>query len=136
MKFRSLLFTILGFVSLGFGAIGVVITVIPFLIFPTTPFVILAAFCFSMGNQKFHNRLLNNRIFGPYIVNYKTKQGISLMHKVSGIIVVWTGLFISMFFARSLWIYIVLALIGVGVTIHLLLIKTKSVPKSANEGIQ
>ena len=125
MKMKNLIFTILGFIFIGFGIIGIIVTAIPFLIFPTTPFILLAAGCFSIGNKKLSTWLSNNRIFGPFIENYKTKQGISLIYKTSGIIMLWLGLIISMIFTQELWMYIILSIIGLGVTIHLLLIKTK-----------
>ena len=125
MKFKRTLFTVLGFVFLGFGAIGVVATFIPFMIFPTTPFVLLAAACFSISNERMYEWLRKNKIFGPFIENYRTKRGISIWHKIGGIAFLWIGLTISMIMVRAIWIYVLLGIVGICVTIHLLLIKTK-----------
>jgi len=111
---------VLGFLSLGLGAVGVALPVLP-----TTPFVLLAAFCFSLSNEKLSAWLGSNRIFGPYIDNYRTKQGISILHKTASIVFLWTGLVISMILTHLLWLYIVLGFIGIGVTIHILMIKTR-----------
>ena len=105
---------------MGLGAVGVALPVMP-----TTPFVLLAAVCFSAGDNKFSKWLRQNRVFGPYIENYRTKQGIDIKLKVASIIFVWVGLGISMFLTGSTWISAILTLVGVGVTIHLLMIKTK-----------
>ena len=111
---------ILGFILLGLGAVGVAIPVMP-----TTPFVLLAAICFSASNKKSYAWLQRNRFFGPYIENYRTRQGISKSLKIASICFVWTGLTISMIRLQTTWVYYVLAIVGIGVTVHLLLIKTK-----------
>ena len=106
------------------GAVGVI-----FPILPTTPFVLLAAICFSAGSSKIAGWLRRNRIFGPYIENYRTKQGISKILKTGSVIFVWAGLLISMAVVQTWLICVILLIVGVGVTIHLLMIKTKK-----NEG--
>ncbi|MCL2226234.1 MAG: YbaN family protein [Oscillospiraceae bacterium] len=120
MIIKNVILTILGFIFLGLGAVGVALPILP-----TTPFVLLAAMCFSAGNSKLASWLKSNRIFGPFIENYRTKQGVSLRLKVSSIIFVWAGLSVSMAIVQNLWMTIGLIVVGIGVTIHLLMIKTK-----------
>ena len=120
MIIKKIILTILGLIFLALGAIGVALPVLP-----TTPFVLLAALCFSAGNSRLAAWLQNNRIFGPFIENYRTKQGISIKHKVSSIIFVWIGLGISIHMTRNMWMAIGLCVVGIAVTVHLLLIKTK-----------
>jgi len=120
MKLKNLILTALGFILLGLGAVGVALPVLP-----TTPFVLLAAVCFSASNRKISAWLQRNRVFGPYIENYRTKQGIKLSLKIGSIAFLWTGLSVSMIMVQKTWVYIVLGIVGAGVTIHLLLIKTK-----------
>ena len=119
-KAKSVALTVAGSVLLVLGAIGIVIPGLP-----TTPFVIFAAICFSAGNNKLASWLERNRIFGPYIENYRTKQGISLFQKVISVIFVWVGLSISMFVLWNRWAVIGLCAVGIAVTIHILKIKTK-----------
>ena len=120
MKIKKLILIICGILCLGLGAVGVVLPVLP-----TTPFVLLAALCFSAASKKAYDWLRQNRIFGPYIENYRTKQGIKLSLKIASISFLWIGLIISMALVRTVLIYIVLSIVGVGVTMHLLSIKTK-----------
>ena len=103
--------------------LGIIGIVVPGL--PTTPFVLLAAACFSAGNKRIHVWLRRNRVFGPYIENYHTKQGISNFLKIVSILFLWIGLAISMLLLRTVWAFILFSLVGIGVTIHLLKIKTK-----------
>ena len=118
---KNLILTILGFILLALGAVGVALPVMP-----TTPFVLLAAICFSAGNNKIADWLNKNRIFGPYIENYRNKRGLSKARKIASIAFVWMGLSISMAIVQTVWSYVVLGIVGVGVTIHLLMIKTKT----------
>ena len=120
MSIKSVILVILGFVFLLLGAIGIVLPVLP-----TTPFVLLSAVCFSSSSKKYNDMLLRNRVFGPYIENYRTGQGISIKRKAVSIVFLWTGLIISMVIVGTIFIYIVLGLVGIGVTVHLLMIKTK-----------
>jgi uncharacterized membrane protein YbaN (DUF454 family) len=119
-RIRNIVLTILGFVFLALGIIG-----IPIPVLPTTPFVLLAATCFSISNKNLYNWLRQNRIFGQYIENYKTKQGIQLSLKISSLIVLWAGLILSMILVHALWAYLLLSVVGIAVSAHLLHMKTK-----------
>ena len=117
---RNLLLTIAGFTCLGLGGIGVALPVMP-----TTPFVLLAAVCFTAGNTNFGNWLRKSPFFGSFIENYRTKQGVEMSVKITGIAFLWMGLAISMICLQTTLGYLLLSLVGAGVTIHLLLLKTK-----------
>ena len=121
MRAKNLLLIILGVTFLGLGAVGILLPVLP-----TTPFVLAAAACFSAGSQRLDNWLRQSRLFGPYIENYRTKQGISKLRKVVSIAFLWAGLLISMAVVRTALIVVALSLVGACVTVHLLKIKTKS----------
>jgi uncharacterized membrane protein YbaN (DUF454 family) len=109
-----------GILLLTLGAVGIVIPVLP-----TTPFVLLAAACFSASSSKAYKMLLHSRFFGPYIEHYRNGGGITKAAKARGIIVLWVLLGISAVFVVKLWVYVLLGAVGAGVTLHLLLIKTR-----------
>lgn len=56
-----------GGLSLILAVLGVFLPVLP-----TTPFLILAAFCFSRSSHRLHQWLLNQRLFGPMIRDWET----------------------------------------------------------------
>jgi uncharacterized membrane protein YbaN (DUF454 family) len=110
-----------GFAALALGTAGIVLPGLP-----TTPFVLLAAFCFSSSSPRFDAWLRRNRLFGPYIENYRTKQGISKKRKVITIAYMWAGMIVSMVMIGTPWVVPVLGFIGIGVTVHIMLLKTKA----------
>jgi uncharacterized membrane protein YbaN (DUF454 family) len=117
---RRLLLVLSGFLFLGLGAAGILLPVLP-----TTPFVLLAAACFSAGSPRIYALLLRNRLFGPYLESYRSGQGISRGRKLSAIIFLWAGLLLSMLIVRAALLLVILPLIGAAVTAHLRLMKTK-----------
>lgn len=48
------------------GLIGVVLPLLP-----TTPFLLVAAFCFSRSSERLHSYLLNHRLFGKLISDWE-----------------------------------------------------------------
>jgi uncharacterized protein len=107
-----------------FLIIGIIGIFIPIL--PTTPFLLLAAACYAKGSKKFYNWLINNKWIGEYIKNYRERKGIPLSVKIISITMLWMTIACSIFIIVSnVLIQIILISIAVGVTIHILTIKTK-----------
>lgn len=65
-----------GLVSVALGLAGVAL---PFL--PTTPFMILAAFCFAKGSERLHRWLVEHPRFGPAIRDWSRHGAISVRGK-------------------------------------------------------
>lgn len=63
---RGLYFAV-GVVALVAGLAGIVLPVLP-----TTPFVLLAAACFARSSDRFYNALLNHRLTGSIISDWRT----------------------------------------------------------------
>ncbi|RTE66150.1 DUF454 domain-containing protein [Amphritea opalescens] len=55
-----------GFIFVLLGIIGILLP-----LFPTTPFLLLAAFCFSRSSDKLHQYLLNQPLFGRFIRDWE-----------------------------------------------------------------
>ncbi len=117
--FRYMLI-IAGNIFLGFGIIGIFLPILP-----TTPFLLLAAACYARSSQRFYNWLMNNKWFGNYIKNYHEGRGIPLKFKIFTISLLWITIFTSIYVViNNFWIEIILIIIAIGVTIHILTIKT------------
>lgn len=69
MNIRKTVWTVLGIIFLGIAYIGTVVPGIPW----STP-CILAAWCFSKSSDRFHNYMLNHKLFGPFIRNWRDNR--------------------------------------------------------------
>jgi len=120
MKLKQWCLNGIGIVCLALGAIGIVLPVLP-----TTPFVIVAALCFSAGSPHLAAWLEQNRYFGPYIEHYRNKTGVPLRQKIGGILFLWMMLGISMTIVQKSFVILTLCMVGILVTLHLVLLKTR-----------
>lgn len=75
-KTVRMLWTGAGLLSLFIGGLGVVLPLLP-----TTPLVILAAFCFSKSSPRLRHWLLNHRTFGPLIRDWEATGSIAPKYK-------------------------------------------------------
>ncbi|MBA7498016.1 Inner membrane protein YbaN [subsurface metagenome] len=92
---------------------------------PTTPFLLLAAACYIRSSERFYNWLINNKWLGNYIKNYLEGKGVSLKVKVLSISLLWITIGYSVVFVVNIFpIRVILILIAIGVTIHILSIRT------------
>lgn len=66
---RQGLYVSAGFVALGLAFIGAILPVIP-----TTPFLLLASFCFVKGSKRFSTWFEATKIYQCYLANY-VRQG-------------------------------------------------------------
>jgi uncharacterized protein len=69
MQVKKVLWTGLGFLSLGMAYVGVITPGIPY-----SPFVVFAAYCFSKGSERMHRWIYNHKIFGPFLTNWNEKR--------------------------------------------------------------
>jgi len=113
------LLIIAGTFFVGSGIIGIFIPLLP-----TTPFLLLAAVCYARSSKRFYNWLLNNRWFGIYIKNYLERKGVPLKVKIQTISILWITIITSCVIISNLLVWIILVLIAIGVTIHVLTIRT------------
>lgn len=121
LKIKKILFIIIGSISLVLGVIGILMPVLP-----TTPFLLLASFCYLRSSEKLYNWLINHHVFGPYIYNYLTYKAIPKKTKIGAIIFLWCSLILSSIIISSLHIKIFLFLIGIAVSLHIITLKTLS----------
>jgi len=125
-KLKRRVLVIAGTLALMLGFVGIILPVLP-----TTPFLILAAICYMRGSQWCYNSLLRNRFIGKYLKNYLSGRGMSLTSKILTMSLLWITILSTVFLlTENPVVKVVLAVVLVGVTIHILLIKTLRTSKS------
>ena len=121
--------------GIGFTATGMIGIILPLL--TTTPFLLLAAACFVKSSPKLYLWLINNKMFGKYIKNYRDNKGISLRVKITSLSFLWLSIAYSFLFVlENSYARALLIVIATGVTIHILKMKTleeSSIRESAIE---
>ena len=73
---QRVLWLLAGLLSLGTGIVGIFLPLLP-----TTPFVLLAAFCFSRGSTRCERWLLTHPRFGPMVRDWREYRAIPLRAK-------------------------------------------------------
>ncbi len=106
-----------------FMVLGILGIFLPLL--PTTPFLLLAAACYFRSSERFYNWLINNKWLGNYIKDYREKKSIQIKIKVITLFILWLAIGYSVFFVVKIFLFrAILILIAIGVTIHVLSIRT------------
>ena len=98
---RNAVLIVLGW---GFVALGVVGVVLPVL--PTTPFMLIALWCFARSSKRFHDWLYHHRLFGPPLRKWDRYGVIPVSAKVFACTAMTASLAYIIFF-RDLPVYLV-----------------------------
>ncbi len=77
-------------VSVAVGAVGVVVPLLP-----TTPFLLLAAWCFARSSGRLHRWLVCHPRLGQYVVGFLYGGGMSRQAKATALAVLWSGIVAS-----------------------------------------
>ena len=105
---------------MGVGTLGIFLPLLP-----TTPFLLLAAACYARGSKRFYNWLLGNRWFGNYIKDYRERKGIPFKIKILSISLLWVTIgYSAVFVVNAPLVRAILIGIAIGVTIHIIRIRT------------
>lgn len=67
-----------GFASFGLGALGAVLPILP-----TTPFLLVAAFCFARSSEKLNTWFRATKLYRTVIEGYATKRAMTVKAKLT-----------------------------------------------------
>jgi uncharacterized membrane protein YbaN (DUF454 family) len=103
-----------GHASLAIGFIGIFVPLLP-----TTPFVLLAAACYSRGSERFHAWLHRHPRFGPMVRSWRDHRVIAPRAKVAAAITVGLSVSYTVWRLDRPWDLVALA-VGVAVLTFIL----------------
>lgn len=88
-----ILFITIGILSLTLALTGIVLPLLP-----TTPFLLLSAFCFARSSEKLHDWLLDHAYFGAIIKDWRENGSIAKQNKILALTVIFITVLISIFY--------------------------------------
>jgi len=90
MKVVRILLIAGGLLCVGLGTLGIFLPILP-----TTPFYLLAVFCFAKGSQFFHQWFTGTKIYKKHLESYANSRSMTIKTKLGILIPVTVMLFLS-----------------------------------------
>ena len=75
---KKYIYIIMGVIAFILGAIGIVLPVLP-----TTPFLLLASYCFARGSERFNIWFINSKIYKKHLESFVKDKAMTLKEKIS-----------------------------------------------------
>ncbi|EOC1299553.1 DUF454 family protein [Cronobacter dublinensis] len=105
---------ILGWLAVVLATLGVVLPLLP-----TTPFLLLAAWCFARSSPRFHHWLLYRSWFGGYLRHWQQYRAMPPGAKPRAILVILATFAISLWMVKIFWVRLLLLVILSGLLIFM-----------------
>ncbi len=122
---RILLLT-LGWLAIVLGTLGIVLPLLP-----TTPFMLLAAWCFARSSPRFHHWLLWRSPFGRYLRHWQRHRAMPPGAKGRAIVLIIITFAFSLWLVKLFWLRLLLL-----VLLAILLLFMWRIPVVAEETTQ
>ena len=112
---------IVGSVSLVLGILGIFLPMLP-----TTPFLLLSAAAWVKASPSLYEWLINHRVLGEYIRNFREYRAIPLRVKIISVSLVWLTIGYCIFAVVDEWWWaqVLMALLATAISWHILSFKT------------
>ena len=112
---------VVGSISFVLGVVGMFLPMLP-----TTPFLLLSAAAWFKASPALYEWLLNHKIYGEYIRNFREHRAIPLRVKIISVSLVWLtiGYCIFAVVEEWWWAQLLMTLLAVAISWHILSFKT------------
>lgn len=105
-KVKKYIYITIGLIAFVLGSIGVIIPVLP-----TTPFLLLASFCFARGSDKFNNWFKGTKLYKKHLESFVNERAMTLKQKICILAFADTMIAIPLFLVDVLAMRVVLILV-------------------------
>jgi uncharacterized membrane protein YbaN (DUF454 family) len=116
---RKWLTITVGVIATALGLIGLFVPLLP-----TTPFLLLAAACFARSSERLYRWLTTRRVLGSYVRSYREHHAVALRAKLAALVLLWGTIGYGIARMAQPILRGLLLTIALGVTVHLLTLKT------------
>ncbi|UVI39226.1 YbaN family protein [Qipengyuania spongiae] len=103
---RRTIFKLLGMLSVGLGAVGAVLPIMP-----TVPFLLLAVYFFARSNPELERKILDHPHWGPQVRDWRERGAISRRSKTIAIVAMATGAVFTYFTLGHPWYWLSVAIL-------------------------
>ncbi|WPU24217.1 DUF454 family protein [Cedecea neteri] len=103
---KRLILLIIGWLAVVLATLGVILPLLP-----TTPFLLLAAWCFARSSPRFHHWLLYRSWFGSYLRHWQMHRAMPRGSKPKAILFILVTFVISLWLVKIVWVRILLLVI-------------------------
>jgi uncharacterized membrane protein YbaN (DUF454 family) len=107
-------------INVALGTLGAFLPILP-----TTPFILLAAYCFIRSSDKLYNWLINHKKLGRFVREYSLENGLTIKTKVVSLVCGFTSMITTSFFLEKLSLKLLLYFLCLVQLVTMLKIKTK-----------
>lgn len=97
---------IIGWLSVALGTLGVFLPLLP-----TTPFILLAGWCFARSSPRFHHWLLYRSWFGGYLRHWQQYRAMPPGAKPRAVMMILLTFAISLWLVNLTWVRILLLIV-------------------------
>lgn len=95
----KIIYLIIGILATGLGAIGVILPVLP-----TTPFLLLAAYCFAKSSKRINDWFLSTNLYQKHLDGFVKERAMTLKTKVIILSFASSMLLIAMYFMDHIYL--------------------------------
>lgn len=115
MTLKKILYITLGCISVGLGAVGAALPLLP-----AFPFLLLAAFCFAKSSEKLHTWFIGTKLYKQNLESYVQGRGmtkaakrrimvtVTLVMAFSCGIMLWRGVYFPCAILGGVWLFHIL----------------------------
>ncbi|MGG7142819.1 YbaN family protein [Clostridium nigeriense] len=74
---KKYVYITVGLIAVVLGATGVILPILP-----TTPFLLLASYCFAKGSDRFNNWFINTKLYKNHLDSFVKERAMTLKEKI------------------------------------------------------